>query len=277
MLTLEDFISKRKKDDQLDVFDLLKKDYNMQACVNYVFEYFNTYINLSEKQKAFLETNEKIQKYQKQIKDYSTETQEWLMKMYKLTGKTLNRVISKELKYYDTFLLLNDESHFRKVSYQIYSTLYKRYNFLKDYTEELVSFIKDQHAIWSSDYNIDLEAIDFHINEKVDNYLVDTARKYHVDLLAWADSYSEVFYSYENIWPVNCVTHDKYTDYYDVTKAYANKFNIDYIYSQVSLVPYIKGKKKLLEVLVMYYWQKNICSVDDDYYEKYMQESCKKL
>ena len=57
-------------------------------------------------------------------------------------------------------------------------------------------------------------------------------------------------------------------------KAKKNKFNIDSIYSQISTLPYIKGRKKILEILVMYYWQKDISPVDGELYEDYMKQAC---
>lgn len=57
-------------------------------------------------------------------------------------------------------------------------------------------------------------------------------------------------------------------------EAKKNKLNIDNIYSQISTLPYIKGRKKILEISVMYYWQKSISPVSDELYEDYMKQAC---
>ncbi len=48
MMKLEEYIEKRKKEDGLNEFDKNKKDENMKICVNYIFEYFNNYLNITE-------------------------------------------------------------------------------------------------------------------------------------------------------------------------------------------------------------------------------------
>lgn len=53
-----------------------------------------------------------------------------------------------------------------------------------------------------------------------------------------------------------------------------NKYNIDNIYSQLSTLSYIRGKKKILELLVMYYWQDSIAPFDENLYEEYMKKAC---
>ena len=63
MITLVQFFEKRLKDDKKDLFNLNKKESNLQDCVNYVFEYFNTYINSDESQKLQIENDEKLKKY----------------------------------------------------------------------------------------------------------------------------------------------------------------------------------------------------------------------
>lgn len=75
MLTLDKFIDKRLKDDKKNSFDMNKKDSNLQDCVNYVFDYFNTYINIDEAQSMQIENDEKIMKYAKQIDKYSLDFQ----------------------------------------------------------------------------------------------------------------------------------------------------------------------------------------------------------
>ena len=39
MLTIEEYIARRKKEDKLNEFDLDARTQNMKICVDYVFEY----------------------------------------------------------------------------------------------------------------------------------------------------------------------------------------------------------------------------------------------
>ena len=48
MLSIEEYIARRKKEDKLDEYDINKRADNIRICVNYVFEYFNNYQNITE-------------------------------------------------------------------------------------------------------------------------------------------------------------------------------------------------------------------------------------
>lgn len=44
MLKLEEYIQKRKLEDEMNEYDISKKQENMKLAVDYVFEYFNGYL-----------------------------------------------------------------------------------------------------------------------------------------------------------------------------------------------------------------------------------------
>jgi hypothetical protein len=44
-MKLEEYIFKRKKEDGINEYDLDKRSENIRICVNYIFEYFNNYID----------------------------------------------------------------------------------------------------------------------------------------------------------------------------------------------------------------------------------------
>ncbi|GAA0290164.1 hypothetical protein GGQ92_003247 [Gracilibacillus halotolerans] len=48
MMTLEEYIAKRKREDKINEFDVDSKIDTMRICVNYVFEYFNQYLDIEE-------------------------------------------------------------------------------------------------------------------------------------------------------------------------------------------------------------------------------------
>lgn len=273
MITLDKFIEQRLKDDKKNLLDLSKKETNLQDCVNYVFDYFNTYINIDETQFLQIENDEKVAKYQRQIEKYSSSVQGWLIEVYTQYNKKLNRQIPKLLNNIDIFLLTNSPDSFRKYSYKCYSQLIKKYPFMENYIEQLYEFIIDQHRVLNYNYQFDQKE-EASFNEKIDSYVVKTANKYKVNLLIWAQTYANNFYEYEHIWSAGTYDVSEFGKCYNPMKAKKNKFNIDTIYSQLSTLPYIRGKKKILEILVMYYWQKEIAPVDDNLYEEYMKQAC---
>lgn len=272
MITLDEFIKKRLKDDERDLLDLSKKEVNLQDCVNYVFEYFNTYINIDEKQSIQIENDEKLVKYSRQIEKYSSNVQSWLIEVYIQHNKRMNQQIPKLLKNIDTFLLTNSPESFRKYSYKCYSQLIKKYPFMENYIDQLNEFIVDEHRVQNNDYQ--LEKKELCSNDKIDRFIEKTFEKYNVNLLIWAESYANSFFDYEHMWPAGTYDVLEYGKCYNPMKAKNNKFNIDNIYSQLSSLPYVRGKKKILEILVMYYWQESIAPVDEKLYEDYMKQAC---
>lgn len=276
MITLDKFIEKRLKDDQKNLFDLKKKDVNLQDCVNYVFEYFNTYINIDKTQSLQIENNEKLEKYQKQVDKYSTNVQKWLIEVYSRYNKKMNQQISKLLNKMDTFLLTNSPDSFRKYSYKCYSLLIKKYHFMENYIDQLYEYIVDEHRVLNINYLDENEPV-MNFNEKINNYIKKTNDKYNVNLLIWAENYASNFSEYEHMWPAGTYDNLDFGKYYNPMKAKKNRFNIDAIYSRLSTLPYIRGKKKILEILVMYYWHNQISPIEEELYKKYMKQACESI
>ena len=55
-MTVEQYILMRKKEDNLNEYDLSKRSENIRICVNYIFEYFDNYLeNSPDSEKTFLE------------------------------------------------------------------------------------------------------------------------------------------------------------------------------------------------------------------------------
>ncbi|CAH0345173.1 hypothetical protein [Bacillus sp. CECT 9360] len=81
MLSLEEYISKRKREDKINEYDIDSRMENMRICVNYVFEYFNQYLNIDEmEQKTFL-NEERLEKFSKQLDMYESDMNGWLISM----------------------------------------------------------------------------------------------------------------------------------------------------------------------------------------------------
>lgn len=48
MFTIEEYISKRKKEDNLNEFNKDKRIDNIKSCIDYIFEYYNNYLEINK-------------------------------------------------------------------------------------------------------------------------------------------------------------------------------------------------------------------------------------
>ena len=149
MLTIEEYIARRKKEDNLNEFDTDIRTQNMKICVDYVFEYFNNYMNITEAEEKTILNNERLEKYRKQLREYEPEVREWVVNIYDEYEKQLPRHVGNALKEDEFFFLYNSDNEFRSASYECYSKLIKKLLFLKDQTEMLFLLIKDYHRVES--------------------------------------------------------------------------------------------------------------------------------
>ena len=80
-MTLEQYILMRKKEDSINEYDLSKRSENIRICVNYIFEYFDNYLeNSPDSEKTFLE-EQKQDKYRQLVSKYSPDVQDWLVEL----------------------------------------------------------------------------------------------------------------------------------------------------------------------------------------------------
>jgi hypothetical protein len=93
MLSIEEYIARRKKEDRLNEFDIEARSQNLKICVDYVFEYFNNYLNTTEAEEKTVLHSEKLDKYRKQLQDYEPEVREWAVGIYDEYGKQIHRYI----------------------------------------------------------------------------------------------------------------------------------------------------------------------------------------
>jgi hypothetical protein len=60
MLSIEEYIAPRKKEDKLNEFDIDARTQNMKICVDYIFEYFSNYLNITEAEEKTVLHDEKL-------------------------------------------------------------------------------------------------------------------------------------------------------------------------------------------------------------------------
>lgn len=271
MLTLEEYIAKRKREDKINEFDNDAKTDNLRICVNYVFEYFNQYLNIDQmEQKTFL-NDERLGKFKKQLDLFDTEIQDWLVDIYDVHEKQIHRSVINFLKKDDVFLLYNKESEFRSCSYDCYAQLVKKNPFLKDQTEMLFMFIKDYHRIESQK---DINTPSVFMNEDINEWLNKTWDKYRVNIWAFAKTYIDRFSEDETLWPQKHRIKGKesWQPYIYDYKQKTNLFNLNTLYPRISKKPFIKGRKQFLEIIMMYIWLHNIWGDEENYWEEYQDK-----
>ena len=269
MLTIEEYIARREKEDKINEFDMDARSQNMKICVDYVFEYFNNYLNITEAEEKTVLHNDKLEKYRKQLREYDPEVRDWVVGIYNEYGKQMHRYIRNIQKENEFFFLYDTDSEFRNASYDCYSKLIKRFSFLKDQTEMLFLFIKDYHRVESQQrFNFGIPTISEEINDWIDN----TWAKHQVNLLAFAYDWIISFYDNEDIWPS---THRRKSQYtwkkYDYDyKQKSNLFNLDSLYRKMPKKSFTKGRKQELEILLMYYWLHDM-EGDKEYWQEYLE------
>lgn len=273
MLPIEEYIARRKKEDRINEFDSDQRNENMRVCVNYVFEYFNNYLNITEAEERTALKDEKLEKYRKEIRDYDQEVRDWLVGIYSEYGKQLNRYIGNILKEDVYFFLYNSEKEFRSLSYDCYAKLIKKHPYIKDQTEMLFLLIKDYHRVISNDGRYTDNVF---ISEEINKWMEETGFKHQVNILLFVSKWMDFFFDNEDIWPV---THrkkstEKWRKYDYDYKQKSNLFNIDSLYRKMPKKSYTKGRKQEFEILMMHWW---IAGQDDDYWQEYLHKALSKL
>lgn len=269
MFTIEEYIAKRKKEDNLNEFNKEKRIDNIKSCIDYIFEYYNNYLEINKIDERTVLNNEKIKKFRKYVSDYNEEVKEWLINIFDKYENNMNVIIKHTIQDNKLFLLYNTDAEFRNQSYECYSKLIKKYPYLKSEAEMIFLFIKDYHRVIS---NEEINVPNF--SDKMSKWIIGTKETYGVNIIAFIDNYMWRFFDEEDRWPrshkkkVQNSYNDKWHYEYDYKKK-NNLFNLDLLYPKISNKPFIKGKKQYLEVLMMDYW---IGREDEEYFQEYLNK-----
>ena len=266
MMKLEEYIEKRKKEDGLNEFDKNKKDENIKLAVNYIFEYFNNYLDITELEATTIAKEEKLDKYRKQLRDYEPEIREWLVNIYSEYGNFLDKSIGRRVRNEHTyFFLLNEDSEFRSLSYECYAEYIKKFPYLKGQEEMLFKLLKEYHRVES---NQSLWAFP-EINEEIDEWLENTKNKYGVNIYAFVFDWINYFCDSPELWGSKHKKKAKesYRKYEYDYKNGDNLFNIDSLYRNMPKKSFTKGKKQEFEILLMYCWLHEMEGEDEDWDE----------
>ncbi|HDX9579911.1 TPA: hypothetical protein ROX88_003520 [Bacillus pseudomycoides] len=272
MLKLEEYIVRRKQEDQINEFDKGAQMENLQKCVSYVFEYFNNYLDITKMEERTSLNNERLEKYRKQLKQYELEVQEWLVNLYEEYDKQINRSITHFLKKEELFFLCSTDSEFRSISYECYAHLKKKYPFLRDQTEMLFLFIKNHHQIQSRNA---MEHNKIFITEEINEWIEKTWSKHQVNVVAFVFDWVHRFYDNPDTWYAKHKrkSQNDFEEYeYDIKQKH-NLFNLDSLYKRMPKKSFIKGRKQEFEILMMYCWFHDIENDEENYWQEYLTKA----
>lgn len=271
LLSLEEYIARRKKEDRLDEYDISQRAENMRVCVNYVFEYFNNYLNITEAEEKTILKEEKLDKYRQQLRDYTHDVREWLVSLFSEQGKQVNRYIGNAVKQEDFFILFDSDSEFRSLSYDCYSRLIKKLPFLRGQTEMLFELIKEYHHVVSQRPYFEKFPS---ISEDFDSWVDNTWARYKVNVVAFAHDWIMIFSNMEDSWPSSHrrKSQDSWHKYDYDHKQKSNLFNLDSLYRKMPKKSFTRGRKQEFEVIMMYYWLHSIVGDDEGYWKEYLDK-----
>lgn len=283
MMRIEEFILKRKTEDGINEYDREKRAENTRICVDYVYEYFNAYLETAAGEEKTVRNDKKIAKYAVIVRKYSAEVREWLIDIYTFHGKYLQRTLPTYIKD-PYFLLYDSEAEFRAMSDEVYPKALERYKFLEGHTEMIYLFLKDRHRICSL---FSEEGELPYINESIDDWVKNTYMEHGVNIYSFCDAYLETFLAAPDKWPEGhkkkSKDYDKYRGSdlwykvipsllydYDYTQK-DNLFGLDTLYRNMPKKSFVDGKKQELEAILMYYY---CCEWNqlEQYWEEYSEK-----
>ena len=270
MLYIDEYIHQRKLEDGMNEFDTRQRLSNIRSCINYIFEYFDQYLNIEGAENRTSSDNEKIRKYERALRHFSPDVKNWLVSIYDIYKKQINRNISNILYQSNIFPFMYEDSDFRAISYECYTQLVKRFPFIKDQSELLFKFIKEYHFIESTNYGLNIPDFSSRITEWINN----TFQEYHVNLIMGFTYYLNGYWDNRASWPAKykIKVESSLPDFqycYNV-KAKENLFNIHTLYGQLGNRPFIKNHKKHMEILLMYLWLHKVDDTYQDYWDIYL-------
>lgn len=267
-LSLEEFITKKKRKDGLNEFDADQRVKNMGLCINYVIEYFEKYLDPQKMDFKKAALAQKAAKLRKQfVKEYNSDVVDWLISIYREHGKRVDIAVKNFVKQDLTRLLHYTDEEWAKDASEFITENTKKMPYLGGEEEMVVRTIGNFIRVKNKVY----EDFDAHnkLGDHIVKWLKETYRDYSVNLLHFALEYASAFfddhYQYEYNRDFGRVERVREYDH----RTESNLFDIDNLYEEIKDRPFIQGRKTELEILLMYVWLENIVS-DSEYWNIYL-------
>ena len=278
-MKLEQYIRMKKKEDDINEYDLSKRSENIRICVNYIFEYFNNYLESTTESERTLLEEQKQDKYRKLVSKYSLEIQDWLVDLYSRSGKYVHRHLYN-LMDEPFFLLFSTDEEFHDLSRAIYPKVINKVDELEGEEEMIYRFIRDEYRIRSE---FTPEHQSFHITDDIDEWISNTFKEYGVNILTFCDEWGTYFACEPSLWEASRKRrnhkYDSMLEYREYTldhymfwdydyKSAGERFGLKYLFSKMPEKEFTKGKMQEFDAVLLYWWT-HIWYSDDITWEKY--------
>lgn len=251
-MKIEEYIKLRKKQDMLNEMDISKKVENIEKLIAYIFDFYKLYEGENKDVKKTLKENNRIIKYQREIDQFSDESQIWLIKIFNQHGVKIEKHLKWILDNNQVYLLINNEKSMEKLSYSVFTRAVKKYDFLNDYPMEIIKFMLDYHKIASQKKKMNLK-----ISKEAKLVVKEMYSEFGINLIAWANNYIAIFLDDSDLWPIthriiNKVDNKMTYNINGPSNLFALNKVIDSIPLEDDVVKYMKKhKKSIVEVLRM--------------------------
>jgi NAD kinase len=193
-LSLEDYITKRKREDCLNEFNLEQRVKNMGMCINYVVEYFEKYLDPEKINSEKATQKRKADKLKKQLENcgYEIEVVAWVVSIYEQYGKRVDLAVKNFAKQDLTFLLNYKDEDFTEFAKELIQDNKKKMPYLEGQTKILAKLTRNFFR-YKGGLFIDFDRYN-RFGEGIINWLKDPYNSYSVNLAQFASDYASDFF-----------------------------------------------------------------------------------
>ncbi|TXK80663.1 hypothetical protein [Paenibacillus sp. N3.4] len=266
MLTVEQYIIKMKKKDNLDEFNFKNHAENMSAVLKYVMDYFNHYLNPEEYDYENIKTEQSALKISQEIEGFFPESKDFVIEYYKKTKGRVDRLLKSWMYERKYVHLIYSTEDYENTIHKFCSSSKMKGTEIEQYRDQLIILAKEIKARETEEPSISGFK---YLDNTLVSWVKETYRSYGVNLFEFAQSYTSTFFDEyieriyiresEHFYYINRYNH-RYND---------NPFNMDVLYRENEHRPFINGRKGELEMLIMYVWVFEDAS-DEDYWPEYV-------
>ena len=266
MLTIEEYISKQKRKNKIDEFDISNQSENMSAIIKLVMEYFNNYLDIGTLDEDRIKLIQNVDKIKKEIGDTFTIYTEEIIDFYRNYKIRAHSILKKELERASYSSLFHEDNDYISIVDNVIKSLDSKTLDLsgeKDFLLKLAPLVKDD--ITPRPSHSDYYFLDSNLIE----WVINTFNNYKVNLLQFAYNVaSDYFDRYVKYEIDRYYDQSYYVNNYD-HRYNRNAFDIDSIYEDNCHRPFIENRKGELEMLIMHEWVFE-CVHDEDYWSEYV-------
>ncbi len=268
METLEEYLAKRKHKDHMDEFNLNKHSENMSLAIQYVMDYFNTYLDIEKISQEQLKLERAIDKFKGEVELYYPDQVETIVDFYVKHRKRLDSIVEdaySEMKYASLIYTAEEEKEIASVICE--SKLRKEE--VKSDMPQVIEAMVHQYRMNMLSPPTFSRMID--MDKTLVQWVKETYSAYQVNLMDFAYDIAAEYYSRYVEYRYSR-SNDHVYRYRLVNYEYRyqnNPFNIDSIYKDNEDKPFISGRKGALEMLIMYYWLFKF-AFDEEYWPEYI-------